>query len=161
MASGSGALRHGSTERPSVRRDKGEPFAAAVIIHAPVDILFCGLDGGEMARDIATIEYAVAAVAFLLDSESTITHFCISISNRPAGIAQHRGRWLTRPGARNGAACRACSTWLDGRVELSVQSVSTSRASLFLVAPELRSAWFATGLVIWNPSSSHNKRALG
>src|SRR5215831_19278941 len=73
--SGRGALQHGSTERPSVRPDKGELFAAAVIIHAPVDILFCGLDGGEMARDIATIEYAVAAVAFLLDSESTITHF--------------------------------------------------------------------------------------
>jgi hypothetical protein len=87
-------VRHDSTERPLVRPDKGEPFAAAVIIHAPVDILFCGLDGGEMARDIAKIEYAVAAVAFLLDSESTITHFCISVSNRPAGIAKARRRRL-------------------------------------------------------------------
>jgi hypothetical protein len=79
-----------------VRPDKGEPFAAAVIIHAPVDILFCGLDGGEMAREIAKIEYAVAAVAFLLDSESTITHFVSSVSNRPAGIAEAGGRRLDR-----------------------------------------------------------------
>jgi len=124
MASGSGALQHGSTERPLVRPDKGKPFAAAVVIHAPVDILFCGLDGGEMARDIATIEYAVAAVAFLLDSESTITHFLyLGFKSPNRHCSTTGGRWLTRPGARNGAACRACPTWLDGRAELSVQAV--------------------------------------
>ena len=48
-----------------------------MIIHAPVDILFCGFDGGEMARDIARIGYAIAAITFLLDRESTIIRFCI------------------------------------------------------------------------------------
>jgi hypothetical protein len=66
-----------------------------VIIHAPVDILFCGLDGGEMARDIAKIEYAVAAVAFLLDSESTITHFVSPFQiAQPALPKQAAGGWI-------------------------------------------------------------------
>ena len=88
-------MRHHSTKRPLVLPDKGEPFAAAVIIHAPVDILFCGLDGGEMARDIAKIEYAIAAVAFLLDSESTITHFVFPFQiAQPALPKQAAGVWI-------------------------------------------------------------------
>jgi hypothetical protein len=60
----------------------------------------------------------------LLDSESTITHFLyLGLKSPDRHCSTTGGHWLTRPGVRNGAACRACSTWLDGRAELSVQAV--------------------------------------
>jgi hypothetical protein len=60
----------------------------------------------------------------LLDSESTITHFLyLGFKSPNRHCSTTGGRWLTPPRARNGAACRACPTWLDGRAELSVQAV--------------------------------------
>src|SRR5262245_49301066 len=105
-ASGSDVLGHDSTERSLVRPDKGEPFAAAKIIHAPLDILFCGFDGGEMPRDIARIEYAIAAVTFLFDRETPAGAVAAARLGSYADYDRSAAPlvpvvWFTRPPARS------------------------------------------------------------